>query len=103
MRRRFCLRLHSYGLRVVSSLRCRCQSGYSPQRVFDGSASRFDPTRVLDFVLDAAVLPWVEAPRLVDADRVVAQVRLVFEEPELGVTIVKLTHTDVHEEDRPVF
>ncbi|KAJ1399139.1 Cytosolic purine 5-nucleotidase [Sesbania bispinosa] len=30
-------------------------------------------------------------------------VRLVFEEPELGVTIVKLTHTDVHEEDRPVF
>ncbi|KAJ1375236.1 hypothetical protein SESBI_51238 [Sesbania bispinosa] len=66
--------LRLFGLRVVSSLRCRCQSGYSPQRICDGSGSRFDPTRVLDFVLDAAVLPWVEAPRLVDAVRVVAQV-----------------------------
>lgn len=28
------------------------------------------------------------------------QVRLVFEEPEPGVTVVKLTHTDVPEEDR---
>jgi len=28
------------------------------------------------------------------------QVRLVFEEPEAGVTVVKLTHTDVPEEDR---
>ncbi|KAG5069092.1 hypothetical protein JHK85_001469 [Glycine max] len=27
-------------------------------------------------------------------------VRLVFEEPESGVTVVKLTHTDVPEEDR---
>ena len=27
------------------------------------------------------------------------QVRLVFEEPESGVTVVKLTHTDVPEED----
>ena len=31
------------------------------------------------------------------------QVRLVFEEPESGVTVVKLTHTDVPEEDRWVF
>ncbi|GAU31504.1 hypothetical protein TSUD_332790 [Trifolium subterraneum] len=29
-----------------------------------------------------------------------SQVRLVFEEPEPGVTVVKLTHTDVPEEDR---
>lgn len=29
--------------------------------------------------------------------------RLVFEEPESGVTVVKLTHTDVPEEDRLVF
>ena len=28
------------------------------------------------------------------------QVRLEFEEPESGVTVVKLTHTDVPEEDR---
>lgn len=28
------------------------------------------------------------------------QVRIVFEEPESGVTVVKLTHTDVPEEDR---
>ena len=28
------------------------------------------------------------------------QVRLVFEEPETGVTVVKLTHSDVPEEDR---
>ncbi|OIW03292.1 hypothetical protein TanjilG_09939 [Lupinus angustifolius] len=28
------------------------------------------------------------------------EVRLVFEEPEVGVTIVKLTHSDVLEEDR---
>ncbi|KAJ1396054.1 START-like domain superfamily [Sesbania bispinosa] len=33
-------------------------------------------------------------------DGVQSQVRLVFEEPEPGVTIVKLTHTDVPEEDR---
>jgi hypothetical protein len=31
------------------------------------------------------------------------QVRLVFEEPEPGVTVVNLTHTDVPEEDRLVF
>jgi len=35
--------------------------------------------------------------------RVYLQVRLVFEEPEAGVTVVKLTHTDVPEEDRWVF
>lgn len=29
--------------------------------------------------------------------------RLVFEEPESGVTVVKLTHTEVPEEDRLVF
>ncbi|KAJ1403369.1 START-like domain superfamily [Sesbania bispinosa] len=33
-------------------------------------------------------------------DGVQSQVRLVFEEPEPGVTIVKLTHTDVPDEDR---
>ncbi|XP_004493603.1 uncharacterized protein [Cicer arietinum] len=33
-------------------------------------------------------------------DGVQSQVRLVFEEPEPGVTVVKLTHTDVPEEDR---
>lgn len=33
-------------------------------------------------------------------DGVQSQVKLVFEEPEPGVTIVKLTHTDVPEEDR---
>lgn len=32
----------------------------------------------------------------------VFQVRLVFDEPEPGVTVVKLTHTDVPEEDRLV-
>lgn len=32
----------------------------------------------------------------------VLQVRLVFDEPEPGVTVVKLTHTDVPEEDRLV-
>lgn len=31
------------------------------------------------------------------------QVRLTFEELEAGVTIVKLAHTDVPEEDRLVF
>lgn len=30
------------------------------------------------------------------------QVRLVFDEPEPGVTVVKLTHNDVPEEDRLV-
>ncbi|KAL5059493.1 hypothetical protein RYX36_031097 [Vicia faba] len=34
------------------------------------------------------------------ADGVQSQVKLVFEEPEPGVTVVKLTHTDVPEEDR---
>ncbi|CAJ1908110.1 unnamed protein product [Sphenostylis stenocarpa] len=33
-------------------------------------------------------------------DGVQSTVRLVFEEPEAGVTVVKLTHTDVPEEDR---
>ncbi|XP_057450575.1 uncharacterized protein LOC130742487 [Lotus japonicus] len=33
-------------------------------------------------------------------DGVVSTVRLVFEEPEPGVTVVKLTHSDVPEEDR---
>lgn len=31
------------------------------------------------------------------------QVRLSLDEPEPGVTIVKLTHTDIPEEDRLVF
>lgn len=31
------------------------------------------------------------------------QVRLTLEEPEPGVTVVKLTHTDIPEEDRWVF
>lgn len=30
------------------------------------------------------------------------QVRLTFDEPESGVTVVKLVHTDVPEEDRLV-
>lgn len=30
------------------------------------------------------------------------QVKIAFEEPEAGVTIVNLTHTDVPEEDRLV-
>lgn len=34
------------------------------------------------------------------SDGVQSTVRLVFEEPESGVTVVKLTHTDVPEEDR---
>ncbi|KAK6149236.1 hypothetical protein DH2020_016761 [Rehmannia glutinosa] len=33
-------------------------------------------------------------------DGVVSTVRLTFDEPESGVTVVKLTHTDVPEEDR---
>ncbi|KAL0383778.1 UNVERIFIED_CONTAM: Activator of heat shock protein ATPase [Sesamum calycinum] len=33
-------------------------------------------------------------------DGIVSTVRLTFDEPESGVTIVKLTHTDVPEEDR---
>lgn len=31
------------------------------------------------------------------------QVKLVLDEPEPGVTVVKLTHTDVPEEDRSAF
>ncbi|KAK2363527.1 activator of 90 kDa heat shock protein ATPase protein [Trifolium repens] len=34
------------------------------------------------------------------SDGLLLQVKLVFEEPEPGVTVVKLTHTDVPEEDR---
>ncbi|KAH1162715.1 hypothetical protein GYH30_001276 [Glycine max] len=34
---------------------------------------------------------------------IVQRWRLVFEEPESGVTVVKLTHTDVPEEDSFVF
>ncbi|XWS43257.1 hypothetical protein CRYUN_Cryun16bG0087400 [Craigia yunnanensis] len=33
-------------------------------------------------------------------DRIESTVRLVFDEPEPGVTLIKLTHTDVPEEDR---
>lgn len=33
----------------------------------------------------------------------IAQVKLTFDEPEPGVTIVKLVHSDVPEEDRLVF
>ncbi|KAL6502795.1 hypothetical protein OROHE_024222 [Orobanche hederae] len=33
-------------------------------------------------------------------DGIVSMVRLTFEEPESGVTVVKLTHTDIPEEDR---
>lgn len=59
-------------MRVVSSLRCRCQT---VQEVVNGSGyNQFDPVRVLGFVLDAAVLPWVESPCLLDAVRGVAQV-----------------------------
>ena len=32
-----------------------------------------------------------------------SQVRLALDEPEAGVTVVKLTHTDIPEEDRLVF
>jgi hypothetical protein len=37
------------------------------------------------------------------SDGLLLQVKLVFEEPEPWVTVVKLTHTDVPEEDRWVF
>lgn len=33
----------------------------------------------------------------------ILQVKLVFEEPEPGVTVVKLMHSDVPEEDRLVY
>lgn len=35
--------------------------------------------------------------------KMVAQVKLTFDEPEPGVTVVKLIHSDVPEEDRLVF
>lgn len=34
--------------------------------------------------------------------RLIMQVRLTFDEPESGVTVVHLSHTDVPEEDRLV-
>ncbi|XP_057451620.1 uncharacterized protein LOC130743406 isoform X2 [Lotus japonicus] len=62
--------LRFFGLSVVSGLQCRCQTGSE----LTGSGYQFDPSAVLAFVLDAAVSPWVESPRLVDAVRVVAQI-----------------------------
>ncbi|RHN65490.1 hypothetical protein MtrunA17_Chr3g0080441 [Medicago truncatula] len=67
--------LRLFGLRIVSSLRCRCITGHNQEeRVLHGSGYQFDPVGVLAFVLDAAVLPWVEASCAVDAVKVVAQV-----------------------------
>ncbi|XP_027344315.1 uncharacterized protein LOC113856614 [Abrus precatorius] len=69
--------LRLFGQKVISSLRCCCLVGHrQAQRAPDGSghSSEFDPVEVLGFVLDAAVSPWVEAPRFAHAVRVVAQV-----------------------------
>jgi hypothetical protein len=66
-----------FGQRIISSLQCRCIKGYHEEKKnFNGSGYGFDPTRVLGFVLDAAVLPWVEveASCVVDAVKFVAQV-----------------------------
>jgi hypothetical protein len=66
-----------FGQRIISSLQCRCIKGYHEEKkILNGSGYGFDPTRVLGFVLDAAVLPWVEveASCVVDAVKFVAQV-----------------------------
>ncbi|XP_061353100.1 uncharacterized protein LOC133297887 [Gastrolobium bilobum] len=69
--------LRLLGQRVISGLRCRCQMGQTQRKRiengFGGSGYCFDPNGVLGFVLNAAVSPWVETPRFVDAVRVVAQ------------------------------
>lgn len=37
---------------------------------------------------------------MVSGDNETLQVRITFEEPQSGVTVINLTHTDVPEEDR---
>ncbi|PNX98672.1 hypothetical protein L195_g021926 [Trifolium pratense] len=69
--------LRLFGRRIISGLQCRCIKGYyEKKKVLNGPGYGFDPIRVLDFVSDAAVLPWfeVEASCVVDAVKVVAQV-----------------------------
>lgn len=69
--------LRLFGLRIVSSLRCRCITAHNQdvdERVLHGSGYQFDPVGVLAFVLEAAVLPWVEDSRAVDAVKVVGQI-----------------------------
>ncbi|RDX72080.1 hypothetical protein CR513_48487, partial [Mucuna pruriens] len=69
--------LRFFGQRLISGLRCRClvaQTQAQQARYGSGSSSEFDPAGLLCFVLDAAVSPWVEAPRFAHAVRVVAQV-----------------------------
>lgn len=39
---------------------------------------------------------------MVSGDNETLQVRITFEEPQSGVTVINLTHTDVPEEDRCV-
>lgn len=58
--------------RLLSGLRSRFQK--REEEVIGGSGPRFDPSGVLRFVLEAAVSPWVDPPRLLDAIRVIAQV-----------------------------
>ncbi|CAK8564861.1 unnamed protein product [Lathyrus sativus] len=67
--------LRLFGLRVVSSLTCRCIKGHHDVKLIS-SGYCFEPIRVFGFVLDAAVFPWVEveASRVVDAVKLVAYV-----------------------------
>ncbi|CAL5196572.1 unnamed protein product [Lathyrus oleraceus] len=67
--------LRLFGLRIVSSLTCCCIKGHHEKKTgLNGSGYCFEPIRVLGFVLDAAVLPWVEGSRVVDAVKLVAHV-----------------------------
>ena len=96
----FASALRLFGLRIVSSLRCSCIAGHKEERVLKGSGCQFDPIGVLGFVLDAAVLPWVQASRVVDAVKVVAQIhafrhyssihqkKLYKEAPKLGIFLI---------------
>ncbi|CAI8595896.1 unnamed protein product [Vicia faba] len=63
--------LRLFGLRIVSSLTCRCITGHHQEK---RGFNRFEPIRVLGFVLDAAVFPSVEGSRVVDAVKLVANV-----------------------------
>ncbi|XP_058722100.1 uncharacterized protein LOC131593558 [Vicia villosa] len=64
--------LRLFGLRIVSGLTCRCIiTGHNEDK---RGLNRFEPDRVLAFVLHAAVSPWVEGSRVVDAVKLVANV-----------------------------